>query len=89
MCSFFFLMSLLEGRTFGEACDEVRSKFWPTYQVGVCVWPVIATVNFTLIPERNRVPFVSLCSLIWTCYLAYVKQQQIEQLGPAAMGQQK
>lgn len=43
-------------------------------KVAVCVWPIVATINFSFIPERNRVPFVSMCSLIWTCFLAYMKE---------------
>lgn len=78
MTSFYFFMSLLEGRTLSQSCDEVRTKFWPTYQVAMCVWPAVATVNFTLVPERNRVPFISMCSLIWTCFLAYMKQHDEE-----------
>jgi len=42
-------------------------------QVALSVWPLVATINFTLIPERNRVPFISACSLCWTCFLAYMK----------------
>ncbi|KAH8415351.1 hypothetical protein KR222_004973 [Zaprionus bogoriensis] len=42
-------------------------------QVALSVWPLVATINFTLIPERNRVPFISVCSLCWTCFLAYMK----------------
>jgi hypothetical protein len=38
------------------------------------VWPVIQTINFSFIAEKNRVPFVSICSLVWTTYLAYMKQ---------------
>lgn len=43
-------------------------------QVGMCVWPLVATINFSFVPERNRVPFISVCSLLWTCFLAYMKQ---------------
>lgn len=43
-------------------------------KVGVCIWPVLQTFNFLVIPERNRVPFVSACSLVWCCFLAYMKQ---------------
>lgn len=27
------------------------------------------------VPERNRVPFVSLFGLLWTTFLAYMKQK--------------
>jgi hypothetical protein len=33
MVSFFFGMSLLEGKSSNEGANEVRAKFWPTLQV--------------------------------------------------------
>lgn len=73
MCSFYFGMSLLESKQFYEALAEVKAKLLPTYKVGASVWPAIALINFCLIPPRNRVPFISVCSLVWTCFLAYMK----------------
>lgn len=35
MTSFYFLMSLMEGRSVNEAIDEVKSKFVPTYKVSI------------------------------------------------------
>lgn len=35
---------------------------------------MVSTLNFALIPEKNRVVFISMCSLMWTCFLAYMKQ---------------
>lgn len=48
------------------------------FQVGVCVWPILSTINFLFVPERNRVPFISVCSLMWTTFLAYMKQLDSE-----------
>lgn len=48
------------------------------FQTAVCVWPFVQTVNFYLIPEKNRVPFVSVCSFMWTVFLAYMKQKSQE-----------
>ncbi|XP_030378571.1 mpv17-like protein isoform X3 [Scaptodrosophila lebanonensis] len=76
--SFFFGMSLLERKTFTEAIEEVKEKFAPTYKVGICVWPFLQTINFSVVPEHNRVVFVSICSLIWTCFLAYMKTKEME-----------
>lgn len=73
MTCFYFFMTLLELKTFSEACEEVRTKVPPTYRVAVMVWPVVATINFSVIPEKNRVPFISACSLLWTSFLAYMK----------------
>lgn len=56
----------------------------PIFQVGICVWPVVQTINFTLIAEHNRVPFVSICSLLWTTFLAYMKQRSATSVSVAA-----
>ncbi|ETN63133.1 hypothetical protein AND_005161 [Anopheles darlingi] len=58
MTAFYFSMSLLESKTFEEACNEVKVKLWPTYKVALCIWPLIQTFNFSIVPEKNRVPFV-------------------------------
>lgn len=80
MCCFFFGINLLEFKSISECTEQVREKFWPTYKVGVCVWPVLQTINFVLIPERNRVVYVSVCSLMWTSFLAYMKSLEAKEL---------
>jgi len=37
MASFFFGMSLLQGKSFSESAHEVRTKFWPTLQVSLVI----------------------------------------------------
>ncbi|XP_031635633.1 mpv17-like protein [Contarinia nasturtii] len=72
--SFFFILSLMDHKTVEESKQEVCEKFWPTYKIGVFYWTTVQTLNYTLVPERNRVPIVSLFGLIWTTFLAYMKQ---------------
>lgn len=74
MTCFYFGMTLFEGRGAKEAMSEVQAKFLPTYKVALSVWPAVAFINFGFVPERNRVIFISCCSLIWTTFLAYMKQ---------------
>ncbi|XP_022185876.1 mpv17-like protein isoform X1 [Nilaparvata lugens] len=73
MTSFFFGMSILEGRTVERSIQEVKDKFIPTYKVALFVWPVLQTVNHHFVPEKNRVIYVSVCSLMWSSFLAYMK----------------
>lgn len=80
MCCFFFGINLLEFKPISECVEEVKMKFWSTYKVGVCIWPILQTVNFLLIPERNRVVYVSICSLVWTSFLAYMKALEAKKL---------
>lgn len=75
---FFFGMSLLEGKSIEDAKKVVESKFLPTWKVCACFWPVLQTINFRYIPEHNRVPFVSACSLVWCCFLAYMNQLSLQ-----------
>lgn len=49
------------------------------FQTAICVWPILQTINFTLIPERNRVVYVSVCSLMWTSFLAYMKSLETKE----------
>ena len=82
LACFFFGMPLLEGKSIDQAVEEVQVKFWPTYQIGACVWPCLQTINFYFIPERNRVPYVSVCSLVWCCFLAYMHQLRMQAQHP-------
>lgn len=41
-------------------------------QVAVCFWPLVQTVNFAYVPERNRVVVVSMASFMWTVFLSYM-----------------
>ncbi|BFG00227.1 PXMP2/4 family protein 4 [Drosophila madeirensis] len=77
--SFFMGMSLLEFKSLAEAVEETKEKAVPTYKVGVCIWPFLQTINFSLVPEHNRVVFVSICSLMWTIFLAYMKTRHSEE----------
>ncbi|XP_060527962.1 mpv17-like protein [Cylas formicarius] len=76
---FFFGMSIMSGKTIDESKNEVKTKLYPTWKVGICVWPVLQTINFMYVKEKNRVPFVSLCSLVWCCFLAYMYELELTQ----------
>ncbi|KAI5716402.1 hypothetical protein M8J76_005868 [Diaphorina citri] len=73
MVSFYMGINLLEGRSPADGWAEVREKLWPTYRVGAVVWPVAQMINYTVIAEKNRLGFMSACSLMWSTFLAYMK----------------
>lgn len=72
-----------------EAVAEVKEKFVQTWKVAVCFWPFFQTFNFTFIPERNRVAFVSIGSLFWTVVLAYMKQLESRAAHEARLGREE
>ncbi|XP_055371353.1 uncharacterized protein LOC129605549 [Condylostylus longicornis] len=73
MTCFYYLMTLFEGEGFEAASTEVKNKFLPTYKAAVSIWPVVAVINFGFVPEKNRVVFISICSFMWSIFLAYMK----------------
>lgn len=40
------------------------------------VWPVLQTINYCVIPQKNRLIFVSLAGLLWTTFLAFRKYEK-------------
>ncbi|CAB3227676.1 unnamed protein product [Arctia plantaginis] len=76
MAYFFFGMSALEGKTLSACVNEVREKLWPTYKIGVIFWPMVQTLNFYFISDKNRIVFVSAASFVWTVYLAHMKSKR-------------
>ncbi|KAG5683986.1 hypothetical protein PVAND_013240 [Polypedilum vanderplanki] len=80
MCTFFYSMTWLETFSAAEAFQEVKVKFPPTYFTAITIWPLIGTINFAFVPERNRVLFTSCFSLLWTIYLAHMKNRQRDKM---------
>ncbi|CAL4166807.1 unnamed protein product, partial [Meganyctiphanes norvegica] len=69
---FFIGMNLFEGKSWDESVQEWKVKGPSTWKTAICIWPIIQTVNFWLVPERNRVPLVAFCGFIWNIYLSYI-----------------
>ncbi|XP_013098112.1 uncharacterized protein LOC106080998 [Stomoxys calcitrans] len=75
--TFLFTMSRMEGRSTEESRQEVYSKFLDAYKVGAIYWPCVQTVNFAFVPLKNQVVYTSFFSMLWTTFLAYIKQMDI------------
>lgn len=73
--SFYFGMTVLEGKGYEAAKAEVKDKFPKTVKIAIFIIPVLQTINFGLIPEPNRILFVSFCSLFWITFLAHMQKQ--------------
>ncbi|XP_067640820.1 uncharacterized protein [Eurosta solidaginis] len=72
--SFYFGMTLLEGKGVNAAIAEVKDKYPKTLRIAICVIPFLQTINFGLIPEQNRILFVSFVSLFWITFLAHMQK---------------
>ncbi|XP_044753341.1 PXMP2/4 family protein 4-like isoform X6 [Coccinella septempunctata] len=73
MFCFYTVMPVLEGNSLQRAIQEqLKPKFFSTYKIALCYWPFVQTFNFYMISPKNRVPFVSICSLFWWIFLSHM-----------------
>lgn len=70
----FFAASLLQTGQFslGNWFQKIRSDLPATWVSGLCFWPLVDLVSYSVIPVQFIPLFVNLCSLIWTIYLSTV-----------------
>ncbi|KAJ2953822.1 hypothetical protein O0L34_g1450 [Tuta absoluta] len=73
---FLFGMSLLKLNGINKSVEEVKEKFWPAYKVGFGYWMTAQTINYGLVPPKNRVVFLSAASFIWTVYMAHIMSER-------------
>ncbi|XP_012154991.1 protein SYM1 [Ceratitis capitata] len=69
--SFYFGMSLLEGKGFDGAVEEVKDKFPKTLEIAICIIPLLQTINFGLIPEPKRIFFNSFYNIFWLTFISH------------------
>ncbi|KAG7174369.1 Mpv17-like 1 [Homarus americanus] len=77
---FYLGMSLLEGRPLEETVQEWQDKMLPTWMISLSIWPVIQTLNFSMVPEKNRVMAISCGSFLWMIFLSYMHHTKAEEL---------
>lgn len=70
----FFAASLLQTGQFslGSWFRKIRSDLPGTWVSGLCFWPLVDLVSYSLIPVQFIPLFVNICSLLWTIYLSSV-----------------
>ncbi|XP_043215573.1 mpv17-like protein 2 [Amphibalanus amphitrite] len=78
--TFFVGMDLLEGRSVRDGLQEFKKKFPEVYLFDWCIWPPTQWLNFTYVPERYRVLYVNVVTVIWDVFLSYSKHR--DQLEP-------
>ncbi|XP_064104611.1 mpv17-like protein [Macrobrachium nipponense] len=77
---FYLGMALLEGKPLEENLSEWEKKMLPTWMISLSIWPILHTLNFALVPERNRVMMISLGSFLWMVFLSYMHHTRSDEL---------
>ena len=70
----FFAASLIQTGQFSLAnwFRKIRSDLPGTWVSGLCFWPLVDLVSYSVIPVQFIPLFVNVCSLVWTIYLSTV-----------------
>ncbi|XP_017071596.1 mpv17-like protein 2 [Drosophila eugracilis] len=70
---FYYLGSLLEGRSIIECNSELSNKFLYTWIMDCCVWPGLQYLNFRYFKSLYRVVIVNLTNCLYIVLLSHIK----------------
>mmetsp|Transcript_76388 Transcript_76388/g.212198 ORF Transcript_76388/g.212198 Transcript_76388/m.212198 type:complete len:317 (-) Transcript_76388:52-1002(-) len=67
---YFFVMSMLEGRTPYEAWNRCKRDFHDAWGYSLCFWVPAQTLNFSLFSTRHHPLVVSVLNAFWKAFLS-------------------
>ncbi|EDW50365.1 mpv17-like protein 2 [Drosophila sechellia] len=70
---FFYVSSLLGGKTFVECNSELSEKFLYTWMLDCCFWPGLQYLNFRFLNSLYRVVFVNVANCVYVVLLSHIK----------------
>lgn len=85
ICSVFAWNLGLQGKI-TEWRAKCKQDFVPTLFTGWKFWVPAATVNFTMIPLKHQVLYMSTCGVLWTGFLSYSSSRASELAAAPAKG---
>lgn len=71
IASFYVSMGVLQGHSWDNIKDELRSKYYTTMVGNYMVWPAVQIVNFRFMPLEYRLLFVNVVSIAWNTFLSW------------------
>lgn len=81
-------MGAMEGLSYNETVDRLKTLFWPTLKACWILWPVVMVVNFKLIPVAHQLNFCLAFSLVWATILSVMRapsSNKTEDISPASI----
>ena len=67
---YFAITGPLQGLSLKETLHRARTQYGTLFGFNLCFWFPVQTVQFAVVPERFKVPFICLCSVIWNFILS-------------------
>ena len=72
-------LTVLAGKSFGEAVEEYKGSFWLLLTSGWKLWPLVGIVTYTLIPQQNRVLWIDGIEIIYSALLSTLANKEEEE----------
>ncbi|KAL4995849.1 hypothetical protein BDV10DRAFT_124090 [Aspergillus recurvatus] len=68
--AFIATMGVLRGQDYEVIKGEVMNNFWPYMLAGLKFWPLVSILNFTVVPESQRLLVGNLFGVVWGVYVS-------------------
>lgn len=76
---YYVALTVLAGKSFGEAVEEYKGSFWLLLTSGWKLWPLVGIVTYTLIPQQNRVLWIDGIEIIYSALLSTLANKEEEE----------
>eukprot|EP00931_Biecheleriopsis_adriatica_P069956 TRINITY_DN43762_c0_g1_i1.p1 TRINITY_DN43762_c0_g1~~TRINITY_DN43762_c0_g1_i1.p1 ORF type:complete len:204 (+),score=23.44 TRINITY_DN43762_c0_g1_i1:87-698(+) len=68
--SYFVWTGCVQGRSAEEILETIRREYRSCYVGSLCIWPVVQSLNFALVPPHMQVTFVYVGQITWAAMMS-------------------
>lgn len=79
LVALFGLLGILEDNA--DIAGKIQTRVPEAFVNGCVYWPIANSINFRLVPNTLRVPYLALSAGLWNSYLSYANQRGINNNG--------
>ncbi len=72
----FLSHSLMRG-DLANSIDRLKHQFFVTYTTGLKYWPIVHSINFSVVPMMHRSLFAHFASVYWMAVLSYYSNMEV------------
>ncbi|CAN8067733.1 unnamed protein product [Agarophyton chilense] len=76
--AFMIGVGTLEGHSFKEVTETVKSKLWTALKANWMLWPAAQFINFSFVPKNLQVVYVNCVALVWNMIFMYISHSEHE-----------
>lgn len=69
LVALFGFMGLMEGQS--DVIEKIEKRVPEAFLSGCVFWPVVNSVNFSVVSSTMRVPYLAACAGVWNSYLSW------------------